>query len=84
MKCDSSMALEATQGHRGSSGDLGPAGKVEETRKGLGVARRESWLTKPMTLCDQKVGSVDEGRTMDTPYLDFSKAFDTLLQHPCR
>lgn len=35
MKCDSSMALEATQGHRGSSGDLSPAGKVVETREGL-------------------------------------------------
>lgn len=42
MKRDCSMVLEAIQGHRGSSGDLCPAGKAEETRKWLGAARRES------------------------------------------
>lgn len=40
---------------------------------------RKSWLTKAITLCDQKAGSVDEGRTVDISYLDFSKAFDTVF-----
>lgn len=38
-----------------------------------------SWLTRPIILCDQKAGLVDEGRTMDTAYLDFSKAFDIVF-----
>lgn len=40
-----------------------------------------SWLTKPITLCDQKAGLVDEGRTMDIECLDFSKAFDIVFCH---
>lgn len=36
---------------------------------------RKSWLTKPITLCDQKAGSVDE-RIVDTACLDLSKAFN--------
>lgn len=43
-----------------------------------GVMNRKSWLTKPITLCDQKAGSVDE-RIVDTAYLDLSKAFNSLF-----
>lgn len=40
---------------------------------------RKLWLTKALTLCDQKADSVDEGGAVDTPYLDFSKAFNTVF-----
>lgn len=46
-----------------------------------GVMNGNSWLTKPITLCDQKAGLVDEGRAMDIECLDFSKAFDIVFCH---
>jgi len=42
-----------------------------------GFTKGKSYLTNPISLYDTMTGWVDEGRTMDVVYLDFSKAFDT-------
>lgn len=44
----------------------------------------KSCLTIPIASCDGVAGRVDEGRAVAVVYLDFSKAFDTVLQHPLR
>ncbi|XP_009975460.1 PREDICTED: LOW QUALITY PROTEIN: uncharacterized protein LOC104371668, partial [Tauraco erythrolophus] len=43
-----------------------------------GFIKGKSCLTNSITLYDETIGLVDEGRAMDIVYRDFSKAFDTV------
>ncbi|CAM5129697.1 unnamed protein product [Natator depressus] len=43
-----------------------------------GFTKGKSCLTNLIAVCDEITGSVDEGKTVDVLFLDFSKAFDTV------
>lgn len=38
------------------------------------ISSQKSWVTNLLTFCDEMTGSLDEGRTVDTVYVIFSKA----------
>ncbi|KAJ7412657.1 rna-directed dna polymerase from mobile element jockey-like [Pitangus sulphuratus] len=44
-----------------------------------GFTKGKSCLTNLMNFSDEMTGLVDEGRAVDIDYLDWSKAFDTVL-----
>jgi len=43
-----------------------------------GFTKGKSCLTNLITFCDSMTGWVDDGRTVDVVYLDFSKVSDTV------
>ena len=46
-----------------------------------GSNKEKSCLTILIAFYDEMIGLVDMGRAVDAVYLDFSKAFDTFMQH---
>ena len=49
-----------------------------------GYVNGRSCLTNLIAIYDNVIRLVDEGKAVNVVYLDFSKAFDTAPQHPCR
>ncbi|KAF4795794.1 hypothetical protein TURU_090066 [Turdus rufiventris] len=49
-----------------------------------GFTKGKSCLTRLIDFYDETTTWMDEGRAVDIVYLDFSKAFDTVSQHPHR
>ncbi|PKU29706.1 rna-directed dna polymerase from mobile element jockey- hypothetical protein [Limosa lapponica baueri] len=68
---------------------LGIISKHMEEKKAIrssqhGFTKGKSCLTNLKAFYDGMTGWIDEGRAVDVVYLDFSKTFDSLPQHPHR
>ncbi|PKU36877.1 rna-directed dna polymerase from mobile element jockey- hypothetical protein [Limosa lapponica baueri] len=66
---------------------LGILSKHMEEKKAIrssqhGFTKGKSCLTKLLAFYNDRTGQIDEGRAVDVVYLDFSKAFDSLPEHP--
>ena len=48
-----------------------------------GFSEGKSFSSNTVAFYDVMNGWVDEGRAVDAVYLDFTKASDSLPQHPC-